>query len=208
MNGRRELEDRLLEVLEPVVAIDGYELVDVRLTSDRGRTVLQVFIDHERGVTLEDTTRVTHLVDPVLDVEDPIETSYDLEVSSPGLDRPLRTPEHFRRYAGETVRIRTFEPIDNRRNFHGVLLGCEEETVRLDVDGDEWRVPIAAIERANIKYSFDPPKGRAGKVGPGKAGKGRAAKGKAAKGHAGRGTAQSTRPHGPAPNRTAHGTEK
>ena len=171
MSGRRETEQRILELLEPVVAIDGYELLDVRLTSDRGRTVLQVFIDHEEGVTLEDTTQVTHLIDPVLDVEDPIDTSYDLEVSSPGLDRPLRTREHFRRHAGEVVRIRTFEPIDGRRNYQGRLLGCEDDEVRVEVDGVEHRVPIAAIERANVKYQFEPPAGRPNKRAARRAGK-------------------------------------
>ena len=158
-------------MLEPVVAIDGYELLDVRLTSDRGRTVLQVFIDHERGITLEDTTRVTHLVDPVLDVEDPIDTSYDLEVSSPGLDRPLRTAEHFQRHAGEQVRIRTFEPLDGCRNYKGRLLGCEDGEVRVEVDGALYRVPIEAIERANVKYQFEPAPGRPGKRAARRAGK-------------------------------------
>ena len=88
-----------------------------------------------------------------LDVEDPLEGSYDLEVSSPGLDRPLRTPEHFQKYAGEKVRVKTFGPLpecENRKTFVGVLKGYENEAVVVDVDGKVFRVPHSQVSKANL----------------------------------------------------------
>lgn len=155
----RAVEARVFELLEPVVAVDGYELVEVEYLFDEGRPVLRIYIDKAGGgITLEDTTAVTHLVDPVLDVEDPIDNAYTLEVSSPGLDRPLRKPEHFSRYAGEEVRIRTEKKLaeaGNRRNFTGILKGYHDGKVTVDVDGTLFDVPHEAIVRAHVAYRFD-----------------------------------------------------
>ncbi len=141
------------------MAVDGYELVEVEYVFEEGRAVLRIYIDKSEGaITLADTTAVTHLVDPVLDVEDPIDHAYTLEVSSPGLDRPLRKPEHFSRFAGEQVRIRTekkLEEAGNRRNFNGILKGYHDELVTVDVDGTLFDVPHAAIIRATVAYQFD-----------------------------------------------------
>ena len=157
---KREMEKRIWALLEPVLAAGGYELVEVEYTRDRGRWILRLYIDAEGGVNVGDTTKVSRLVDPVLDVEDPIDHAYHLEVSSPGFDRPLRKPEHFSRFAGERVRLRTHEPLDvggpvGRRNFSGVLKGFQQGRVRIDVDGQVHEVPHEAIERANVAYRHD-----------------------------------------------------
>lgn len=155
----REVERRVFALLEPVMAVDGYELVEVAYVFEEGRAVLRVYIDKaDGGITLDDTTEVTHLIDPVLDVEDPIDHAYTLEVSSPGLDRPLRKPEHFARYAGAQVRIRTekkLEDAGNRRNFIGILKGYHDGLVTVDVDGTLFDVPHEAILRAHVAYPFD-----------------------------------------------------
>jgi ribosome maturation factor RimP len=161
LEGAKDIEARVWALLEPVVAVEGYELVEVEYTRDQGRWILRLYIDRQpEGVTLGDTTRVTHLVDPVLDVEDPVPHAYDLEVSSPGLDRPLRKPEHFEKYAGEQVRLKTREPLDvgeavRRRNFFGVLKGYHDGRVRMDVDGHIYEVPHEAIARAHVAYQYD-----------------------------------------------------
>jgi len=155
----REVERRVWALLEPVVAVDGYELVEVEYVFEEGRPIVRIYIDKaDGGISLDDTTAVTHLVDPVLDVEDPIEHAYTLEVSSPGLDRPLRKPEHFSRFAGEQVRIKTEKKLEgagNRRNFIGILKGYHDGTVTVDVDGTLFDVPHEAIVRAHVAYQFD-----------------------------------------------------
>ena len=154
----RDIEQRAWKLLEPVVAVDGYELVEVEFVHDEGHWVLRLYIDKPGGVTIDDTVDVTHLVDPVLDVEDPIPHAYHLEVSSPGLDRPLRKPEHFERFAGETVRVRTFDKVEsagNRRNFKGILKGYHDGRVAVDVDGTVYHIPHDAIQRAHVEYRYD-----------------------------------------------------
>ena len=121
-------------------------------------TILRLYIDKQGGVTLDDCAHVSEGVSAMLDVEDPIESAYHLEVSSPGLDRPLRKPADFARYKGRRVRVKTYGPVDgagNRKVFVGQLLGFENELVRIDVDGTPYNVPHAAIAKANLEWSPD-----------------------------------------------------
>ncbi len=160
MEKGHHIEKRIWALVEPVVAFSGYELIEVVYTREGGRWVLRLYIDAPSGVTIEDTTRVSKLVDPVLDVEDPFDHPYHLEVSSPGLDRPVRKIDHFDRYAGETVRLRTHEPVDvgeqvKRRNFTGVLRGSDKGSILID-DGDRvLEVPHEAIKRAHLSYRHE-----------------------------------------------------
>ncbi len=135
-----------------VVEAMGYDLVGVEFfRRGTGGSTLRVYIDQERGITLEDCAAVSDQLSGALDVEDPIPGHYDLEVSSPGLDRPLVFPEHFRRFAGCAVRIRLVEKLEGRRKLEGVLLGCGEEgIVGLDVDGRRWDIPLHAVESARL----------------------------------------------------------
>ncbi len=143
-------DPRLTALIRPAVEALGYELVGVEYRRGRKGALLRVYIDHREGVTLDDCARVSHQVSGVLDVEDPIVEQYDLEVSSPGLDRPLFEPEHFERFAGQRVRIRLSPPVDGRRKFTGVLLGIEDGQVRVDEDGIERRVPLEAVSTARL----------------------------------------------------------
>ena len=141
---------RLKGLIKPAVEALGYELVGVEYRRGRRRALVRVYIDQPDGITLDDCARVSHQVSGVLDVEDPIVEQYDLEVSSPGLDRPLFEPEHFERFAGQRVRVRMSPPVDGRRKFTGVLLGIEDGQVRVDEDGVERRVPLESVSAARL----------------------------------------------------------
>jgi ribosome maturation factor RimP len=130
----------------------GYELVGVEhFRHGGGASTLRVYIDREGSIiTLDDCTAVSHQLSGMLDVEDPIPGQYDLEVSSPGLDRPLVFPEHFVRFRGHRVKLRLAEKIEGRRNLDGVLKGEDEGIIRLEVDGQEWEIPLGAVESARL----------------------------------------------------------
>lgn len=139
----------LLELLEAPVAALGYELVDLDLrTGSHG--LLRLFIDSDHGVTLDDCETVSRQIGALLDVEDPIAGSYVLEVSSPGVDRRLRTARHFQRVVNEEVKIQLTRPRDGRRRFRGRLAEVDEQAVSVEVDGQQWRLPIADIATATL----------------------------------------------------------
>jgi ribosome maturation factor RimP len=140
----------LKELVGPTVAALGYELVGVEYVS-AGQATVRLYIDREAGISLEDCERVSRQVGAVLDVEDPIAGNYNLEVSSPGLDRPLFEPEHFRRFAGEPVRIRLATLVEGRRKLTGVLRGMEGDQVLVEADGETFRLPLETIAKANLR---------------------------------------------------------
>ena len=146
----RQAYAHLRHMLEPVIALLGYELVGIEYLVQGGNNVLRVYIDKDGGVTLDDCQKVSRQVSGVLDVEDPIHDRYALEVSSPGLDRPLFTREHFARYTGHSVQIRLDKPLDGRRNFKGIIQGMQDEAVLLEVDGTQFVLPLQAIEKAKL----------------------------------------------------------
>lgn len=138
------------QVVEPVVEAMGYEFVGAEYVQQDRRNTLRIFIDRPEGITLDDCSAVSHQLSGVLDVENPIEGTYDLEVSSPGLDRPLFKAEDFGRFAGQTVKIRLTVPQAGRRNFTGILLGLEDDKVRVEVDKQVFELPFGHIERAKV----------------------------------------------------------
>jgi ribosome maturation factor RimP len=141
----------LYGVLEPVVGGLGYELVDLEL-SNRGR-MIRLFIDKENGVTVDDCALVSNHVSRLLAVE--MDFDYDrLEVSSPGLDRPLRKEEDFRRFSGEKVQIKLRVPLAGRKNFAGVLRGVEGGVVSLEVDGAMLTLELINVDKARLVPNF------------------------------------------------------
>lgn len=160
--GQEPVVERARRVLEPVLARDGYELVDVEWVRGGGRWTLRVFIDRPGGVGIDDCQLVSRTVDPILDAEDFIEPAYDLEVSSPGLDRPLRTPDHFRRYAGQPVHVKAFGPVagtaegsPGRKSWTGTLEGFSDGAVLVRVEGVLHRIPHERIAKAHLEYDVD-----------------------------------------------------
>ncbi|MGD8689784.1 MAG: ribosome maturation factor RimP [Gammaproteobacteria bacterium] len=148
------MRDALLALLEPTVKGMGYELVEVEFRSGPD-ALLRIYIDGPDGqITLDDCELVSHQVSGLLDVEDPIPGAYSLEVSSPGLDRPLRTAEHFRRFVGERAKIQLLQPREGRRRFTGTLEGVRDEKVAINVDGQDFELPLANIEKARIVPRF------------------------------------------------------
>lgn len=160
---------KALEALTAPVADGlGYELVALEWKHELGRWVLRIYIDRldarlaeAEGISLEDCTRVSHAMSAELDVADLIHVPYSLEVSSPGLERPLRREADFRRFTGKRAKIRTRHPlgptpapgsVGGRRNFSGALLGVEEGRVRIDVDGQVFEIPVEEVEKAHLQY--------------------------------------------------------
>lgn len=143
------MNDRLMQLLQPAVELLGFELVGVEYHPG-ATALLRVYIDHPEGITVDDCATVSHQVSGVLDVEDPIADAYTLEVSSPGVDRPLFRAADYQRFAGERVRVQLATLVAGRRRVRGVLLGVDGDDV-LVLEGEErHRLPLAAIERATL----------------------------------------------------------
>jgi ribosome maturation factor RimP len=146
----REEPYKLRHILEPVIAAMGYELVGVEFHPGGANALLRIYIDKASGIGVDDCQRVSNQVSGVLDVEDPIPGHYTLEVSSPGLDRPLFDAEHFVRFAGHRVRMELNVPLDGRRKIAGLLKGMFDGEVAVEVDGVERRVPLERIGKARL----------------------------------------------------------
>ena len=146
----RERETRLYELLEPTVNSLGFELVGVLWRDGRSRGLIRIYIDRDEGVTVDDCARVSHRVNGLLDVEDPVPGEYDLEVSSPGVDRPLFVARDFARFAGADIRVTLRNPFAGRRCFKGTLGGYRDGVVFVDEHGTEHRFAISEIESATL----------------------------------------------------------
>ena len=150
----------LRRLLEPGVNALGFELVDVELAGQGRHATLRVYIDNPQGVDVEDCADVSRQLSALLDVEDPLPGGYTLEVSSPGLDRPLVTPAHYRRFAGETVKLLLARPLDGgRRKLKGRLLEATDDHVVIEAEGvggvpERFRLAYADIERARLVPKF------------------------------------------------------
>ena len=153
--------DELIAVVEPAVNAAGYDLVELEFRREPHAWVLRVFIDLLEaeagvagGVSVDDCQRASRTISAALDVADPVPMKYALEVSSPGLDRPLRRPSDYRKFAGRRARIKLHDPIDGRRNFAGVLGETDDGIVHIVADGREFVLPLAAIAKAHLEYDL------------------------------------------------------
>lgn len=146
------LDQRIADLIAPALEDMGFGLVRARLMGGDTRRTLQIMIDRldERGLSVEDCADASRALSAVLDVEDPITEAYTLEVSSPGIDRPLTRPRDFERFAGHEAKIELAELLDGRRRFRGILGGIEDETVWVDTDTERFGIPFAAIGDAKL----------------------------------------------------------
>ena len=136
--------------MEPVVTTLGYEMLGIEYFRQKDGSMLRLYIDSDVGITIDDCTRVNHQVIGVLDVHDPIKEKYFLEISSPGLDRPLFTLEQFQRFIGEKVKMKLREKIEERRKIKGVIKAVEESAVLISDDGVDYLIPAEAIDSAHL----------------------------------------------------------
>ncbi len=151
----KELENSVVEVLHPILKENRCELFDIKYLRESGGRILRLYIDKEDGVTVDDCANVSRELSVVLDAYGIIPHSYTLEVSSPGLRRPLRNQKDYRRFKGKKVKIKTSAPIDDRKVFSGTLLGTEGESILLEVDDRRYSVPMDSVKKANLEIDFN-----------------------------------------------------
>ncbi len=145
------LEEKLARLVASAVEALGLELVGVEYFAQGAHSVLRVYIDSEQGITLDDCGRVSHQLSGVLEVEDPIRGKFNLEVSSPGLDRPLFTLAHFERFIGQAVKLRLRQPVNGQRKFKGVIEAIEDGHIQIALDDSQaLELEIDEIEKANL----------------------------------------------------------
>lgn len=147
--------EQLQALLAPVVEALGYQCWGIEFISQGRHSLLRVYIDHANGILVDDCEKVSRQLSGVLDVEDPISGEYTLEVSSPGMDRPLFTVEQYAAHVGAQVKVKLRSPYEGRRNFQGVLRGVEGQDVVVQMDDHEYLLPIDSIDKANIIPRFD-----------------------------------------------------
>ncbi|MBA6225078.1 MULTISPECIES: ribosome maturation factor RimP [unclassified Colwellia] len=148
-----KFEHKLTAMLRPAVEETGKELLGVEFHSAGNHSVLRIFIDHENGIDVDDCAEVSRQVGAMLDVEDPISSEYSLEVSSPGLDRPLFDKAHFEAVVDETVEVKISMPLNGRRKFKGKLVTVENDSLIVMVDNEEYELVISNIDKAHLVYN-------------------------------------------------------
>jgi ribosome maturation factor RimP len=145
-----KFEQKLTELLKPAVEETGKTLLGIEYLSAGNNSVLRLFIDHENGINVDDCAEVSRQVGALLDVEDPISSEYSLEVSSPGVDRPLFELAHFQEVIGETVNVKLSMPLNGRRKFKGPLVAIENDTLIIEVDSIDYELAISNVDKANL----------------------------------------------------------
>ncbi len=154
---KQKIEERVRTVAEPIVAGEGMELVDLEFVREKEGFVLRLFIDKTGGIGLEDCSQASRAVETALDVEDLVPHEYNLEVSSPGLNRPLKKPQHYERVKGKTIIVKTYGPIGSppRKNFKGICQEVSPEAVTVHVEGaGAFTIPFKEIAKANLEFEF------------------------------------------------------
>lgn len=151
----KEIVDQARTIAQAILSEEGMELVDIEYRRESKGWVLRLYLDKEGGVTLDDCTRVSQEVGRSLDIEDLIRNPYTLEVSSPGLTRPLRTEKDYIKYRHRLIRIKTVNPIENRRQFKGRLLGFSENRIEIEIEGEVFQIPLSNVAKANLEIDQD-----------------------------------------------------
>jgi len=157
MNTGNDSIGRVWQLVAPLAANEGLEIVDIELKHEGGRSgrVLRVYMDKEGGPGLEELSRVSRALSDLLDEhDDVVDGAYTLEVSSPGINRPLKRPEHFSRFVGKKIRVRTRDMINGRRAFLGELLEVSAEKIAVNQDGARWEIPFSLIEKSNYEHDW------------------------------------------------------
>ncbi len=157
-----QLTDQIEKLVQPILDDNGYELVDLEYQREQRGWVLRFFLDKDGGINLDDCAAASREISSLIDVENIISTAYNLEVSSPGIERPLKKANDFERFSGKLAKIKTMDAIDpdssgkNRKTFIGILSGFEEDNVLLMLKKNPAvvRIPLQQIDRANLQFEF------------------------------------------------------
>ncbi|RLB73634.1 MAG: ribosome maturation factor [Deltaproteobacteria bacterium] len=157
-----QVTEQIEKLIQPLLEDLGCELVDLEYQREQRGWVLRFFLDKVGGINLDDCAMASREISSLLDVENVISTAYSLEVSSPGIERPLKKPEDFKRFSGQLAKIKTLDSIDpdasgkNRKTFIGTLSGLEGDEILLILKNttDAIRIPLQQIDKANLKYEF------------------------------------------------------
>ncbi|CEG58814.1 ribosome maturation factor RimP [Legionella fallonii] len=144
------MQDELVQLLSPIVNDMGYELWGCEYLSQGKHSLLRIYIDKPDGIGIEDCQAVSKQVSALLDVEDPIPGNYNLEISSPGIPRPLFNHEQYQRYLGQAVQVKTFKPVNGKRKMSGIIVSANESTVVLDINGEHQELLFSNIVKANL----------------------------------------------------------
>lgn len=150
-----DIARRIKALIREAVEDEGFELVGVELAQTGRNPVLRVYVDRPGGVTVSDCAYISRRVGVLLEVDDFIPGSYTLEVSSPGLERPLFSEADYRRFQGREIRLQAVEKIEGRRNFTGRIKGFSNGVVQLDCEGETFSVPLDRVKKANLVYRFE-----------------------------------------------------
>ncbi len=150
-----KFEHKLTDMLRPAVEEVGKELLGIEYISAGNNSVLRLFIDHENGIDVDDCAEVSRQVGAILDVEDPINSEFNLEVSSPGLDRPLFDKPHYEAVIGEIIEVKLSIPLNGRRKFKGVLVAIANDTLIVTVDGEDYDLVLGNIVKANLVFNHN-----------------------------------------------------
>lgn len=143
-------------LLVPILGHMGYELIERELAMGAGRWVLRLYVDKPGGVSIDDCAQVSRGIEDVIEVEGVIPQAYALEVSSPGINRPLRRRQDFERFSGQLIRLRTVEPLGGRSNFKGMLERLEGDEIVMEVDGRHYRIPYGLLAKARLEEEIVP----------------------------------------------------
>lgn len=150
----KRIIEKVTAIAEPLLDAEGMELVDIEYRKEQMGWVLRLFIDKEQGITLDDCATISRELGNLLDVKDPVPHSYHLEISSPGLNRPLKKEKDFLRFKGKKVRIKTARPIGNRKNFIGILSDYKDGAIYVSIDQGSFAIPYEEVVRANLEWEF------------------------------------------------------
>lgn len=146
----QDILKKVEEIAGPVLENLGFELVERELIMESGRWILRLYIDKEGGVTIDDCSRASRSVEDVIEIEEIVPGHYNLEMSSPGINRPLRFRRHFEKFRGSAIKLKTLHPIDGRSNYKGILDGMDGDDILMTVDGMKFRVPFAELAKARL----------------------------------------------------------
>ena len=153
MAGSANTEKRIEELIQPTVTEMGYELVDVEFVKEGPNWYLRIFIDKEGGVTIDDCEAVSKTLEKIFDEKDPIEQAYFLEISSPGIDRPLKKKEDFIKYNGEMVDVKLYKPYEGSKEYTGKLVGYDENDGTVTIEIDDKNIAFTKKEIAGIRLA-------------------------------------------------------